>query len=390
MIDVWGCLTDHIKDTHQIDSGMSDTYTLPFPSSLSGPPNFKNKTFTSGKNCPATVLRTSRKATLDLVCSLVDNLNSSFSANIDPAFISVRDNDVCGAPAGKDTVSPVKSFVVFGSSHMRGVIPHIAAQGGTVADLTESSWVLNKNNSDNLAKTLGCVDHSPDTVYVLDLFGSTCTRFRQADDTLAPAVKLGHGGGWHMLGDVTGAPDGAVREQIRVLGPVLEVLKNKKKVIIPPIPRYVFGPCCETPEHAPNTRSTTHAKEALADHLRIRSTIKQALTELKESNYRITDVIGTLCGTNTAPADKLVKLKAVTARDNVHLLPAGYLALARSVMCDGQKAATKQSTVAKMDLSASQPPRSWKGFTTTSGIGKVSSLKYERRGFGRLHPYRRY
>ena len=60
---------------------------------------------------------------------------------------------------------------------------------------------------------------------VLDLFGNTSTKFRQAEDTLALATKVGGEGGWHMLGEVVATPDAFLTEQVRSL-----------KIMLPPNP----------------------------------------------------------------------------------------------------------------------------------------------------------
>ena len=79
---------------------------------------------------------------------------------------------------------------------------------------------------------------------IADLFGNTSVKYRQEDDTLALAVKSGgrggEGGGWHMMGDVVPSPDETLVGQIRGLRPVLELMKDVKKVFIPPIPRFVL------------------------------------------------------------------------------------------------------------------------------------------------------
>ena len=48
-------------------------------------------------------------------------------------------------------------------------------------------------NSDTHTQTHGCI-----------------TKYRQADDTLALAARVGGKAGWHMLGEVVATPDGFI------------------------------------------------------------------------------------------------------------------------------------------------------------------------------------
>ena len=125
-------------------------------------------------------------------------------------------------------------------------------------DLTQKSWFLNKNSVEALTNTLQAACIPVDTFVVLDLFGNTSTKFRQADDTLALATRVGGEWGWHMLGEVVATPDTFLSEQVGSLGGVLASIKNHSKIMLPPIPRYVFGSCCNDISHAPNIASPNH------------------------------------------------------------------------------------------------------------------------------------
>ena len=84
-------------------------------------------------------------------------------------------------------------------------------------DLTQKSWFLNKNSVEALTNTLQAACIPVDTFVVLDLFGNTSTKFRQADDTCT-SHKGGGEGGWHMLGEVVATPDAFLTKQVGSLG----------------------------------------------------------------------------------------------------------------------------------------------------------------------------
>ena len=94
----------------------------------------------------------------------------------------------------KAKTHPPPQFAIFGSSHMRRTAVQLVAKGYSVMDLTQKSWFLNKKSVEALTNTLQSACIPADTFLILDLFGNTSTKFRQADDTLALATKVGGGG----------------------------------------------------------------------------------------------------------------------------------------------------------------------------------------------------
>ena len=147
---------------------------------------------------------------------------------------------------------------------------------------------------------------------IADLFGNTSVKYRQEDDTLALAVKTGggsgsEGGGWHMMGDVVPSPGEALVGQVHGLKLILDFFKDTKKVFIPPIPQFVFGGCCSTKHHAPNTTSPDHPVKMLTEHIRQWHTITKALVDSKASHFRVTDVLGIFTATHDSLTKKHVK-----------------------------------------------------------------------------------
>ena len=173
-----------------------NTYTLPYPATLNGPLTVKNITFTTSLPCPATLHPVDRKAKQTLVRTLADDLNKSLAAGIDSAAISERVANPGRLSVAKDSPPPTTPhYVVFGSSHMKRVIPFLTAKGLTVTDLTQQSWHLNKRNTDSLRNMLEGVRMHAGSFLIADLFGNTSVKYRQEDDTLALAGKRG-GGEW--------------------------------------------------------------------------------------------------------------------------------------------------------------------------------------------------
>ena len=129
---------------------------------------------------------------------------------------------------------------------MSQTIPQMRAKGLNITDLTEKNWHLNTKNLAQLVSRIQESSADALSVLVLDLFGNTSVHFWQADNTLSLAVKLPGEGGWHLLGDVVYTPDDILREQVKLLSCLEINLKNRAKIFIPPILRFVFGSCCSS------------------------------------------------------------------------------------------------------------------------------------------------
>ena len=93
------------------------------------------------------------------------------------------------------------------------------------------------------------------------------------------------------MGDAVYTPDEILREQVRSLSGLEISLKNKSKIFIPPIPRFVFGSCCDNNTHGTNINTPLHPQHALAEHTRQRHTIIKTLNSTGITSHRVLDVI---------------------------------------------------------------------------------------------------
>ena len=232
----------------------------------------------------------------------------------------------------RKTLPPPLNLIVSGSSHMSRTIPHIKAKGIAVIDLTERNWHLNAKSLASLVSKIQATSLNTLSVLDLDLFGNTSVRFKQADDTLSLAVKLPGEGGWHLMGDTVYTPDEILKEQVRSLSGLEISLKSKSKIFIPPIPRFVFGSCCDNKTHGTNINTPLHPQHALAEHTRQRHTIIKTLNSTGITSHRVLDVIQSINKAQDTPYNRTTALKLHTHKDNIHLTPEGYRLLADSII----------------------------------------------------------
>ena len=167
--------------------------------------------------------------------------------------------------------------------------------------------------------------------------------------------------------------------------------KNRGKIFIPPIPRYVFGSCCTSTTHGNNTKSDSHKALALNEHIRQRHTIIKSLNTAGITNHKVLDIMHCLREGPDTEENRLTCLRKVTHRDNVHLSTEGYAKIAAGILDAAQQLTARPRVLGG-------PPRGmeitgWHGFVTTTGYGTTSRATppHPARGRGvRHHPYRRH
>ncbi len=111
-------------------------------------------------------------------------------------------------------------------------------------------------------------------VVILDLLRNSSLKYVQDDDSLATACRLGDG--WHMLGSVVTMSENGTKNMMTHVSPVMDCSGDRNTtVIVPPVPRYVYGGCCRDKSHAQNTSTMGHAESMLASQAKVGNAIKK-------------------------------------------------------------------------------------------------------------------
>ena len=140
MRSAWVALAEMLKDLNSSARKLlPDSYTLPFPATLSGPISVKNRTFVTDFPCPSTFDPVSLSAKAGFVRLLAEELKSSLSAGFDLAVVRARMLEAGRKAETQDSFAenaPHPHSAVFGSSQMH------RNKGYQVKDRTKKSWVL--------------------------------------------------------------------------------------------------------------------------------------------------------------------------------------------------------------------------------------------------------
>ena len=232
----------------------------------------------------------------------------------------------------------------------------ISMQGGIPSDT-----VIEQINADLAKTTVG-----GDTAIVFDLLGNFSFRFVQADGSLALPVMLG--GKHHLLGDVDVVQEGVLKGLIAKLGGTFSLHKECPKIILPTIPRYVKGSCCEDIGHGNNCRDTKGAEELCAKVANLRKVLKETLVRSALSNFWVPDIVGEL--SKGAHGEGGRGDENPFCKDNVHLNQFGLGIVANKIIFGIEKICAKNVASAALTNAGSETYY-WRGFGSSRGATRA-------------------
>jgi hypothetical protein len=379
LLDAWRGVLQATKDFCRGATVTENTemFKNPMPSSFEST-KLELHCYVSNTTCPAVLCRLDRKATDDLVRALTRNLHKNFSVPHDPENFLARTNNITGESAkdnSNNNNSNVGTYIVIGSSIMGRVVGHLRALNVSVIDLT---WIATQDSIDALITRLSSLDCPENIVVIMDLHSNTTFRYRQFDRTPELPVKDRSGGRYHFPGDVILTDDTLFKIITDFLSPVLLSAQNKLKILIPPLPRYVFDKCCNNPAHCKNCTDPEHPEKILNGVTHLLNVLKKHVGDLGVGNFWVLDGIGAILGVESGKnrggnRELLADLHPLLGRDGVHFSELAYNNLARVII--RTKIDINTRTLGKKTLTGSATNTSilqeqqyyWRGFTSPCG-----------------------
>jgi uncharacterized membrane protein YgcG len=153
-----------------------------------------------------------------------------------------------------------------------------------------------------------------DNTEVAVVLGMTDNSFyvaRTEDGSLIPH-RRDIEGKYHMDGDILCSPLDSSRQVFLQLVPLLQGLPDVDKVLLAPIPRYLYNSCCLDMEHGPNVTDEDHCDKILAGISALQKLWRGMAFRERIRNLRVVNI-----------GPKIVD-EALWGTDAVHLTPDGY------------------------------------------------------------------
>jgi hypothetical protein len=256
MLDSWSAVT-HFAQHSSTGSVLFETeevQKIPLPANLVTP-LLAPTLFRFASSVPVLLTGMSSLVIQELIRIILLALQQNFSLAVSPEVRLLRANNVSA------DVKVTKHIVCIGSSIMQQIIPYLNAAGYTVTDLSQLGWLATDENIQSLIGKMSELRISQDFCVVCDLFSNCSHRYRQFDGTQSLPAK--ENGKYHMPGPVECCNEDVFRKIVRSLSPVLLSCQNTVKVVLSPLPRYLFTPCCNAPSHCSNITTDGYSEKAL-------------------------------------------------------------------------------------------------------------------------------
>jgi hypothetical protein len=379
LLDTWKHLLQYSES--QCDGTDKPEYCkIPMPTSISVG-SIQTHCYIFHSSCPDMFYGMDRKATNELIRILIETLNRDFSTNLNPEII-LENSWASNLIGGKDQSMPEnanagkKHAVVIGASNMRKMVPFLKAAGYSVSDLSQPSWLATPENVEILAEKLNTILPGTDTVVVLELFSNSTYRYRQFDGTMALPYKTSTG--YHMGGDVGVCDDESFTRLCKSMGALLEKCGDSVKIMVPPLPRYLYAGCCGNKHHCSNRTNEEYELSILQATTHFRPLLKETMLNLGLERFYVIDGIGAILGVppgenRGAPIEILKELIPFCAPDGVHLLETGYANLCRTIVAAANGifngTLTKPNKPTSGISGTSGSTYFWRGFISPVGYG---------------------
>jgi hypothetical protein len=99
-----------------------------------------------------------------------------------------------------------------------------------------------------------------------------------------------------MHGEVVGAPLDSCRQVFLQLEPLFKELQDYDKMLLVPLPRYLWQSCCDDPDHGSNVAEEGHAEQLLAGTAAVQKRWRGMTFRSKIRNMKVTDLGRKLSG----------------------------------------------------------------------------------------------
>jgi hypothetical protein len=244
------------------------------------------------------------EATRELLCALLDTLQSDFGSSANSEEL------VLGEPAGGGVAEPNPSkkprVIVIGASHCSRMCRELRMRNVDVIDLSVPGWMPTDGNVAKLIDDISILGNIDDCISVVDVLSNVTYRYEQYDGSLALPVK--NDGIYHMNGKVQVCSRETVINTFLKTKGIFDSLPGQK-IVLPPIPRYLFTPCCDNASHCTETGTPEHVQSPIESTLAIRRHMQDGLLKANINKCTVPDAIQKLVNETSDFGKILAELK---------------------------------------------------------------------------------
>jgi len=348
----------------------TESYTLSLPSSLEKNSPDKPCTLYTTSSRPSILYGLDQGIVDEVLGEVMGVLSRDFNIPTGTRSIPVS------ARAGDLVQENIKRVVLVGASILKYVAVALRGEGFEVIDLCVPGWSITPGNVDELLAKLKNCNPGNNAIFILDLFGNSCSRTTLFDGSTIMPMK--GAGGYHLPGTVNVCSDEVFNKLVDIVIPVIESIKGHSQILLPPMPRYLFSKCCNDQNHCINVGTSMHSESLLAATFRLRALLKRKLAGRIPGTYWVMETCCMLQESgDLTVSEKLSRLKMVCGSDGVHLKTEGTLNVAKNIVSAVQKIqlgvcgkSSLQNKSAAVPISGDASRHFWRGFASPVGSKK--------------------
>ena len=285
--ELWGRFAGHITQITDGGTPAKHFTTVPLPISITPGAKLAPTRFVNSSSCQVDSTGFDLKAIGELTRMLLATLNRDFGIACIPGGNLVRELQVALHAKGC-----TGKLILVGASNMRRVTSQLTGLGFTVEYIAIAGGIPSEAALGQLREDLSAKIVGGETAIVYDFFGNFTFRFVQADGSLALPIMMG--GKHHLLLAIVS--EGSFKMAVGRILEILSLYKDTNKIVLPPIPRYLKGPCCDAAEHGSNTRDPSGVAGVGARLSNLRKILKEVLVKSTVKGVWVPDIVGELLG----------------------------------------------------------------------------------------------
>ena len=252
----------------------------------------------------------------DLIRTLVGELNQLHMVGLDP---SPNSNRVVHRLANQNS-----AYLVVGSSHAAKTAEALEAGGALVETAVITGWRCYPANVERLAGLVKECLSRPDMKEATVVFQCMDNSFYYArtEDGSILQARRGHDGVFHVDGESILAPKELQFRQFEAMMPILKEAGDRRVILVPLIPRYLYGKCCSDRDHIPNFANPGYREQ-------VENSVLDSRRYLKDFSFRL--------GLKTArvacvwPRLRKMAVTELWKEDHIHMQDPGYKAIAEII-----------------------------------------------------------
>jgi len=308
------------------------------------------------------------EATHELVLALLHTLSTQFGCRANPEDVLLVREPAESVEVDKDT-PPAPYLIIVGASHMKRMVQHLTNTQFTIVDLSQPGWTLNEKSIKVVVDEIVKLGDIEGAVGILDLVSNTTYRYENIDDgTLSLPYR--HDGKYHMDGRVTTCNMDTLHGTLSKAAPLFDAIPGLK-ICVPPLPRYLETPCCESENHCVGIQDPDYITDLMSKTLATRRQMKDFMVAKGVPNSWVPDLVRQLVPDGTTTAEIGAGFCNHNGPDGVHLNPESYGTVSK-ILLD----TVRVRTIANANIAGkSEKGRSyyWRGFTSPVGSVRAKS-----------------